>query len=294
MITVLKTRKEILEKTHLLPKNKIGIVPTMGNLHDGHLSLIKKSSEENQYTVVTIFVNPKQFGPNEDFDKYPRTLEKDIELITGNISLKADQEIIIFAPKSVEEMYPNNFDTIIKVGKVTSILCGANRPGHFDGVSTVVYQLFLVSNAHIGYFGEKDFQQVKVIEKMVQDLGLNITIKPMPISRDEDGLARSSRNQYLSKEQRQIALILPKTIETIQNILIKKSWLSSYIEINDLIEEVTLNKNNDTSWDYLEILDASNLEEISHHTQKVVILGAMRVGQTRLIDNRTVDIAYDG
>ena len=283
MINLIRTLND-LEKYQQdrFANKRVGLVPTMGNLHEGHLSLLEKSSQENDISIITIFVNPKQFGPNEDFDKYPRTLEADI----AKIEAKFKNEIIVFAPEDNSEIYPLGFDTTIKVGAITKILCGANRPSHFDGVTTVVYQLFKISKANTAYFGQKDFQQVKVIERMVSDLGLNIKLSILPISRDADGLARSSRNQYLSAEQRLIALQLPQTLIEIETILRAQSWVNSVIKVNKILESYISNKD----WDYLEILDAKTLKSVSQLTDEVVILGALRVGATRLIDNRKLEI----
>ncbi len=285
MINLIRTLND-LEKYQQdrFANKRVGLVPTMGNLHEGHLSLLEKSSQENDISIITIFVNPKQFGPNEDFDKYPRTLEADI----AKIEAKFKNEIIVFAPEDNSEIYPLGFDTTIKVGAITKILCGANRPSHFDGVTTVVYQLFKISKANTAYFGQKDFQQVKVIERMVSDLGLNIKLSILPISRDADGLARSSRNQYLSAEQRLIALQLPQTLIEIETILRAQSWVNSVIKVNKILESYISNKD----WDYLEILDAKTLKSVSQLTDEVVILGALRVGATRLIDNRKLEIRY--
>lgn len=295
MISTIHTRNEFLQATKRLSKETTGLVPTMGNLHPGHMSLLARSLEENQTTIITIFVNPKQFGPNEDFDKYPRTPLNDIELIEKTFQKEiSSRDIIVFAPKSNEEIYPEGFDTIISVGKKTKILCGANRPGHFDGVTTVVYQLFMMSNASNSYFGQKDFQQVNVIKQMAIDLMLDIDIKMLPISRDEDGLARSSRNQYLSISDRNEALILPQTLVKIEAILKQNSWLNSFIEINKIIEDNMSLKTSHFSWDYIEVLDSQTLDQVSMDTKSVVILGALRINGTRLIDNRIVDITYDG
>lgn len=295
MITTLHTKEELDNYTKKLNPAQTGLVPTMGNLHPGHMTLISKSLENNIATIVTIFVNPKQFGPNEDFDKYPRTLNSDVDLIkeTFKEELKSRQ-IIIFAPKSNTEIYPSGFDTIISVGKKTKILCGANRPGHFDGVTTVVYQLFKLAKAENAYFGQKDFQQVNVISQMIHDLDLNIKITTLPISRDQDGLARSSRNQYLSTEDRNQALILPKTLQSIEDLLKSNSWLKSYIDINKIIEDNFSLKTPHLTWDYIEILDAKTLDQVVSTTSSVVILGALKINGTRLIDNRIVDISYDG
>jgi pantoate--beta-alanine ligase len=208
-VKIFKTKDSIKEwRKHIPTIIKIGMVPTMGNLHMGHISLIKKSVEENQITVVTIFVNPTQFGPNEDFKNYPRTLEADLGLIKTQVPTQ--KEIIVFCPDSIQEIYPENFDSLITVGKLTKPLCGLSRPIHFNGVTTVVFKLFNMVHPHRAYFGLKDYQQFKVIEKMQHDLDLGVEVIGMPIIREESGLAMSSRNGYLSAEEKIEALALSK------------------------------------------------------------------------------------
>ncbi|MGY3803849.1 pantoate--beta-alanine ligase [Pigmentibacter ruber] len=196
----LKYIKEQKEK-----RNSIGFVPTMGALHAGHAQLIKQSKNENNCTIVSIFVNPKQFGPTEDFAKYPRTFQNDIDLIE---SIGAEG---VFCP-TIEEMYPNNFNTQVSVSGITEVLCGAYRPGHFNGVTTVVLLLMNLVQADRMYLGQKDFQQVQVVKKMVLDLVHTTNIIMVPTVREEDGLALSSRNRYLSPEARQIATAVPKSL----------------------------------------------------------------------------------
>jgi pantoate--beta-alanine ligase len=183
----------------------IGLVPTMGYLHQGHMSLVKHSTEENDFTVISIFVNPTQFGPNEDYQNYPRDIEKDMVL--------AEQAgvDIIFAP-SVKEMYPQGYKTFVNVEDITEILCGKSRPIHFRGVTTVVTKLFNIVTPDKAYFGQKDAQQAAVIKQMVKDLNMNLEIITCPIVREPDGLAMSSRNTYLNSEERKAALILSKTL----------------------------------------------------------------------------------
>jgi len=175
----------------------IGLVPTMGYLHEGHLSLVNMSRQNNDYTVMSIFVNPTQFGPNEDFDRYPRDLERDLKLA------EAAGVDVVFAP-SVKEMYPDGYKTYVNVEGITEVLCGKSRPGHFRGVTTIVTKLFNIVEPHRAYFGQKDAQQVAVIKKMVKDLNMNVEIITCPIVREEDGLAMSSRNVYLSPEERKL------------------------------------------------------------------------------------------
>ncbi len=279
MIRIYTTQKDYnLYRTNLT-HNSVGIVATMGNLHEGHLSLLQKSIEENTVSVVTIFVNPKQFGPTEDFDKYPRTLDEDLNKIS-NIALHAsaqypEKEIVVFAPKNIDEIYPIGFNTIISVGGVTQSLEGAKRPTHFDGVTTVVYRLFKIVNPSNAYFGQKDYQQCIVIKKMVEDLSININIHILPIIRNSDGLALSSRNQYLSESERSIALHLSRTLKQIEMLIKNKKDYTSLIS-----DELRNNK-----WDYLEVLDSKNLAFPQNQTKELVIIGVYKLGSTRLLDN---------
>ena len=285
MIKLFTTVDEFTSYKDSLSDKSIGLVPTMGNLHEGHLSLINESSKENDITVVTIFVNPLQFGPNEDFDKYPRTLEQDIQRIE---TLGIAKDILVLAPSNPKEIYPQGYNTTISVSGISEGLCGSSRPGHFDGVTTVVYRLFKITSPNTAYFGQKDYQQQLVIKKMTADLDLNIQIKTMPIIREESGLAKSSRNQYLSTEQVEQALELNSTLTIISDILTNQTYLDASIELNGVLEE----KISDPRWEYLEILDSDTLQEINPATNSAVILGALKVGETRLIDNQAIKIQY--
>ncbi|MGZ3789146.1 MAG: pantoate--beta-alanine ligase [Bacteriovorax sp.] len=282
MIKIFTTKKDYEHFRNHLGHDSVGIVPTMGNLHEGHISLLKKSLEENKVSVITIYVNPKQFGPNEDFDKYPRTFDADLAKISNLVlqSKYAEKEIAVFAPKSNEEIYPPGFSTVIAVKGVTEKLEGAKRPGHFDGVTTVVYRLFKIVNAKNAYFGQKDFQQCVVVKKMVADLDLEIKIQIMPIIRNSEGLALSSRNQYLSENERSEALHLSRTLKQIEMMIKNKTDYKTLIEF-----ERTNNK-----WDYLEVLDATNLETPSDQTNELVIIGVYKLGSTRLLDNILVQL----
>lgn len=278
MIKIFNTRHSFDKYRNSLPSHTtIGLVPTMGNLHAGHLTLLEKSANENDITIITIFVNPKQFGPTEDFNRYPRTLDQDIEKI---ISLKLNSKIIIFAPNDIAEIFPNNYQTTISVGPITQLLCGKFRPTHFDGVTTVVYRLLKIVRAQNAYFGQKDFQQWVVIKKMVTDLEIPVVLHIMPIIRNSEGLALSSRNQYLTNDDKVKALHLPQTLIKIERLL------SSSQDPRELIEFELKNK----EWDYLEVLDAMDLSPLSQTTKQVVIVGAYRLGTTRLLDNRLVTI----
>jgi pantoate--beta-alanine ligase len=239
----------------------------MGNLHKGHLSLIEKSIEENTVTIVTIFVNPKQFGPTEDFDKYPRTLDDDLAKISSlAILIPKTKDIVVFAPKSAQDIYPEGFSSTISIGELKTKLEGAVRSTHFDGVTTVVYRLFAIARAGHAYFGQKDFQQCVIIKKMVKDLEIPIKIHIMPTIRNSEGLALSSRNQYLSDSERSEALILPQTNNESAETLIKESLT-------------------DKRWDYLEVLDSDTLEAPTEKSSELLVVAAFRLGQTRLLDN---------
>jgi pantoate--beta-alanine ligase len=280
MIKVLDTRSSLDEfRKSLSAETSIGLVPTMGNLHAGHLTLLEKSCMENDFTIITIFVNPKQFGPTEDFNQYPRTFEQDLEKI-ANLNLQLKSKIIIFAPKDPDEIFAKGFSTTISVGAITQLLCGRFRPTHFDGVTTVVYKLFKLANAHNAYFGQKDFQQCVIIKKMVKDLEIPIKLHIMPIIRNSDGLALSSRNQYLNDDQKLQALHLPETLIKIEKMI------NISVDPKKLIESELENK----AWDYLEVLDTKDLTLPNSKTKEVVIIGAYRLGSTRLLDNRVVKL----
>lgn len=276
MIKIFTTYKDYREFRKSIKHNSIGIVPTMGNLHQGHLSLLNKSVDDNKLSVITIFVNPKQFGPNEDFEKYPRTLGEDISRITNLVQKikNVDKEVVIFAPLSADEVFPPGFNTVISVKGVTEIFEGAIRPGHFSGVTTVVYRLFKIVGAASAYFGQKDYQQCVVIKKMIDDLDLDINMHILPIIRSSEGLALSSRNQYLSAEEKNEALHLSKTLRKIETMIKNKE------DYNSLIKTELTNP----KWDYLTVVDATDLSEPEANSD-VVILGVYKLGQTRLLDN---------
>ena len=254
----------------------VGLVPTMGFLHEGHLSLIRRARNENDVVVVSDFVNPTQFGPNEDFETYPRNIERDTELA---LSAGAD---VVFYP-SVKEMYPHGSSTFVEVeGNITKVLCGASRPSHFRGVTTVVNMLFTIVQPEKAYFGQKDAQQVAVLMKMVNDLHINTELVICPIVREADGLAMSSRNTYLSAEERKQALIL--------NIALKKGYeaftkgeknADTLVRIiTEKIAEMPL-----AVIDYVSIYDYPSLENIAVIHEKAIAAVAVKFGKTRLIDN---------
>lgn len=277
MIKLFTNRKDFDYFRNSLTTESIGLVPTMGNLHKGHISLLEKAIEENDVAIVTIYVNPKQFGPNEDFDKYPRTLDEDIAKISAvALLLDKKKEIVVYAPNTDEGIYPEGFSTNISMGLMTQKLEGAVRPTHFDGVTTVVYRLFAITKAHQAYFGQKDVQQCLIIKKMVRDLEISIKINIMPIIRNSEGLALSSRNQYLSESERSEALVLPHTLQKIEKLIRTKQDYKTFVS-NVLA--------NDKKWDYLEILDSQSLTAPTDKTLEVVIVAAYRMNSARLLDN---------
>jgi len=255
--------------------SEVGLVPTMGNLHRGHLSLIQTALSHFDHVIITIFVNPKQFSQGEDFSKYPRTLEEDINHISKLD--KINKKIFIYAPENINDIYPENFSTTIKVSGITDVLCGESRPDHFEGVTTIVYLLFSLTKPKVAYFGEKDYQQVIVIKRMVKDLLIPVEIRSLPIVRDVSGLALSSRNNYLNEKEKKDALELRETLLEIKD----KVKNGNHIKVNQIIIE----KNNLPHWDYLQILDGDSLLPISDNTSTIVLAGAIIIGKTRLIDN---------
>ena len=260
---------------------KVGIVPTMGNLHKGHLALVEAARKNCTSVVTTIFVNPIQFGEGEDYADYPRTFEKDQMKLNG---LEVD---VLFAP-SVDEIYPGGPDhqTTITVPVLSSILCGSNRPIHFDGVATVVAKLFNIVQPDVAYFGEKDWQQLILIRTMVQQLSMPIDIIGVPTVRENDGLALSSRNLYLSGRERPIAPILHQTLQELQGEVSKRVKTFSALE-GDAMRRL---RKAGFEPDYVAILDASTLLSPSKFTQSLRSLVAARLGQTRLIDNISAKI----
>ncbi len=267
---------EMREKINELKKTKkIGFVPTMGYLHKGHISLVEISKKNSDITIVSIYVNPKQFLPGEDFEKYPRDIERDKKIL---IDSGCD---ILFTPDD-KEMYPENFLTYVSVDKLSKILCGASRPGHFDGVTTVVLKLFNIVKPDIAVFGEKDYQQLVIIKKMVEDLNLDVKIINGPIVREPDGLAMSSRNVYLNTEERKQALCLYKSLLIAQD-MVKKG----IVDTDRIISEIKnyINSFSLANIDYVKIVHSETLEEIKEIKDRARLLIAVKFGKTRLIDN---------
>lgn len=259
---------------------KVGFVPTMGYLHEGHESLIRKASEENDRVVVSIFVNPIQFGPKEDLSTYPRDLERDSKVCE---SAGAD---IIFHPEN-EEMYFKDFSTFVDMNGLTDGLCGKSRPTHFRGVCTVVTKLFNIVAPDRAYFGEKDAQQLAVIKRVVRDLNIDIEIIGCPIVREKDGLAKSSRNTYLSVEERNAATILNKSL-TLAKEKIQAGERDSEVIIK-LIQEV-INSEKLARIDYIEVVDSLSMEKVERIEKSVLVAIAVFIGKTRLIDNFTYEL----
>ena len=279
-IMLVHTIEELRQKRAEWKDLKVGIVPTMGALHKGHLSLIKKAKETCDKVVVSVFVNPIQFGPSEDFDKYPRTLDKDMELCN---SVGVD---LVFAP-TPKEMYGEgnrlSNDTLTYVCPpffYVNKLCGKTRVGHFDGVCTVVLKLFNIVQPDYGFFGQKDAQQVIIIKKMVKDLNVPIEIIQCPIVREESGLALSSRNKYLSEEGKKDALVLSQILKNI-----KACYQKGITDVSALKETAYSYLTDKHDMEYLEILDKNTLEEKPNADKDSIALIACRVEGVRLIDN---------
>jgi pantoate--beta-alanine ligase len=258
----------------------VGFVPTMGYLHEGHLVLVRQAKAENQIAVASIFVNPTQFGPKEDFARYPRDPERDLAL------LERERVDLLFMPSS-EEVYPQGTCTWVDVERVTEGLEGATRPGHFRGVATVVAKLFNIVEPTRAYFGQKDAQQVVVVKKMVADLNMNVEIVAVPTQREPDGLAMSSRNVYLNDSERQAALVLWKSLNLAQELWSKGERRAESIrqQMLGLIQKEPLAR-----IDYVSIADPERLEEVVEIDQTALISLAVYVGKTRLIDNTVLGL----
>lgn len=269
--------KEVIRRAKTEGKT-VGLVPTMGYLHEGHLTLMRQARQEQGFVIATLFVNPLQFGPNEDFAVYPRDLERDRTLAE---STGID---VLFAPP-VEEMYPAGNGkclTFVDVDTITATLCGASRPGHFRGVATVVAKLFNISEADVAYFGQKDAQQVAVIRQMVADLNMNVRIVSVPIVREADGLAMSSRNKFLANDQREAALVLSKSIDKACGLLRngERNAATIVAEMNSLIRQEPL-----AEIDYVSIVDPVSLQPLTVIRDMALVALAVKFGKTRLIDN---------
>ena len=278
---VVGTIKEVRELVKEWKKNgeTVGFVPTMGYLHEGHGSLITKARENNDKVVVSIFVNPMQFGPTEDLDSYPRDLEKDSKFCE---SLGAD---LIFHPEP-EEMYHDDFSSYVDMSVLTEELCGLSRPVHFRGVCTVVTKLFNIVQPDNAYFGQKDAQQLAIIKHMVQDLNMDINVVGCPIVREEDGLAKSSRNTYLSQEERKAALILSKTVKLAKE-LIDAGEKDADIVVAKMKENIETEPM--AKIDYVKAVNGLTMQQQKEIKAPMLIAMAVYIGKTRLIDNMILD-----
>lgn len=261
-----------------LSGRSIGLVPTMGFFHQGHLELMRVAKDIADRVVVSLFVNPTQFGQNEDLDAYPRDLERDLDLAGG---VGVDH---VFTP-SAEDMYPKGFQTTVHVANLTRHLCGPNRPGHFDGVATVVAKLFHIVKPNVAVFGQKDYQQLTVISRMVQDLNMDINVVGVPTVREPDGLAMSSRNTYLSSEERATALCLHQSLDLAQDMV--KAGERNADAVRSAVE-AHIRHAAPTRIEYVSLCHPATLEELRGIEEQALLALAVFVGKTRLIDNRVL------
>ncbi|GAB4343727.1 MAG: pantoate--beta-alanine ligase [Desulfobulbaceae bacterium] len=263
----------------------VGLVPTMGYFHEGHLRLMRAAGEFADRVVVSIFVNPIQFGPGEDFAAYPRDFDRDCRLA------ETEGVDVIFAPRA-EDMYPEGYQTMVSVGGITRGLCGRNRPGHFDGVATVVVKLFNITRADLAVFGEKDFQQLAVIRRMVRDLNMGIRIIGHPIVREKDGLAMSSRNTYLQGEERQVALCLWESLNIAREMA--GAGILDTVALTEAVSEHILSRPG-TVIDYISFVDSRALEPVDRVDSDTILALAVRINdRVRLIDNGFVLLNENG
>lgn len=270
-----------VSKIHLFKGTTIGFVPTMGALHEGHMSLVRKAKSENGVTVVSIFVNPAQFGPSEDFDKYPRTIETDIE------RSQREGVDILFMPDA-KSIYTDTFATYVNVAGLSDKLCGAFRRGHFTGVATIICKFFNILMPARAYFGQKDFQQGMVISRLIKDLNINVKLTVCPTVREKDGLAISSRNSYLNSRQRRAATVLYRTLLSISqaikagdsNLIVAKEEMNNMLKAEPLISEIQ----------YAGIYSPDTLDEIFELEKENLLATSVRIGDIRLIDNMIVTL----
>lgn len=275
-IDKMKTYAKIIKKQNKL----VGFIPTMGYFHQGHLDLMSTARKQCDTLIVSVFVNPIQFGPKEDYEKYPRDIKKDEELA------KSCGVDVLFAPKK-EDMYPKGFSTFVNVERLTETLCGKSRPGHFKGVTTVVMKLFDIIKPDITYFGQKDAQQAFVVKKMIEDLNMDITMKILPTTREASGLPMSSRNVYLKKAEKAEAGVLYQSIKLAEELVSSGEKDSKKIikKMRDLIESQAPG----AKIDYVSIVETETLKEIPNIKNEVLIALAVFIGKTRLIDNIILD-----
>lgn len=285
MIDVVKSLSEMSERSHEYNVKglSLGLVPTMGALHKGHLSLVERSTAENDITVVSIFVNPTQFGPSEDLDTYPRDLEGDLK------RLQAIDVDIVFAP-STDELYPEGYYTSVNVEGLTDTMCGAFRPGHFKGVATIVTKLFNIIRPTKAYFGQKDYQQAIVLKTVARDLNMGVDVRICPVVREEDGLAMSSRNAYMDADERRAAPVIYRSLKAVSDRLVQKELAVKNIktELKRLLSSEPLVR----EIQYASVYDPVTLEEIQvgGKREEVLLAVALYIGSTRLIDNILVKV----
>jgi pantoate--beta-alanine ligase len=274
---IMRAVKEMQEASDALRREgkKIGFVPTMGYLHEGHLALVRKARELADVVAASIFVNPTQFGPDEDLGRYPRDLERDRAL------LERERTDVLFFP-DVKEMYPEGYSTYVEVEELEDHLCGLSRKGHFKGVATVVAKLFNAVKPHFAVFGQKDYQQLKVIERMVKDLNMDVAIIGYPIVREEGGLAMSSRNAYLSADEREKALLIHASIEKVEELFRNGERKSSLLEAE---ARRVLTLKNGVDVEYVAVCDPETFHDLEEVGSRALLAVAAKVGATRLIDN---------
>lgn len=280
---IIRTVEEMKEFSKKIKESgkPIGFVPTMGYLHEGHLSLVRKAKEENNTVVTSIFVNPTQFAPTEDLDQYPRDEKGD------SAKLKKEGVAAIFIP-TINEIYPVDYQTYVEVTELTKNLCGRSRPTHFRGVTTIVLKLFKIVNPDRAYFGKKDYQQFRVIEKMCRDLNFDVKIVPCSIVREKDGVAMSSRNKHLTEEERRDAIILHQSLEKGKEIILNGERNSS--KIIRTMKNMIGSKKTLKKIDYVSIVDLYTLKDLHYVDRNILIAVAAHFGKVRLIDNIEVII----
>jgi pantoate--beta-alanine ligase len=278
---VVRDLDEMRRYVRMLRKNKftIGLVPTMGALHEGHRSLMRRSFRENDRTVVSIYVNPLQFGPGEDFERYPRDLEQDLA------ACRAEKADVVFAPPAAQ-MNPPGRTTTVRVAGVSEDYEGAERPGHFTGVATIVATLFNIAQPDRGYFGQKDYQQTVVVRRMTRDLAFPVDVVVCPIVRDPDGLALSSRNVYLTPEDRKDALRLPGALGKAEQAVMEGETDAG--KLRKMLRAGMRSKREDVTVDYADVVHPETLVPLGAVEGHAVLIAVLRVGRTRLLDNRIV------
>ena len=272
---VVKTKLEMVRACHEAART-LGLVPTMGALHDGHLTLVRQAREENETLAVTIFINPTQFSPQEDLAQYPRDLERDLGM------LREEGADLVFVPP-VEEIYPPGFDTWVQIGALAERLEGANRPGHFRGVATVLTKLFNIVGPDRAYFGQKDGQQTVVVRKLARDMDMGLEIVVVPTVRDADGLALSSRNVYLNPEERRAAPVVYRALCRAQEL--RSHGVGDCDRLRAEVKQVLLEEPLVEQVEYVSVAGAEDLEELTEVTGPAMVSVAVKIGETRLIDN---------